>query len=302
MTFSSVPMVSVVMPSLNQVSYIGQAIESVLSQHHGSIELIVMDGGSSDGTVELLTLKQKEDPRLRWFSRKDGGPVEALNNGFSKVRGTIVGWLNSDDLYEPGAISRAVVSLFDTPNRMMTYGHGQHIDQTGSFINHYPTLPPETPISQFSDGCFICQPTVFFKRSMMVLLGTLDERLKAPFDFDYWLRAFLAFPTQIGFVDKVQAYSRLHDDCITMRMRRTVAVEGMQVIATHLGSAPGHWLLTYANELLAQTPTQQGISNLRVHMNNALEEVRPYMLPSEWQQLAWQFEQDTRLSPPSAKV
>ena len=169
----------------------------------------------------------------------------------------MVGWLNSDDVFVMGAVRRAVDVLQVNPAWLMVYGHGQHIDSNGRLLSHYPTLPPSTPVTQFAEGCFICQPTVFSRRSMWLLLGKLDESLKAAFDFDYWLRAFLAFPDRIGFVDAVQACSRLHDECITLRLRRTVALEGMQVLARHLGSAPKEWFLTYVNDLLAMPPEQR---------------------------------------------
>jgi hypothetical protein len=130
----------------------------------------------------------------------------------------------------------------------MVYGQGQHVNAEGKYLSDYPTLPPTTSVKQFSEGCFICQPTVFFKRTMPLLLGQLDESLKTAFDFDYWLRAFIAFQARIGFVDEVQAYSRLHEDCITMKMRQVVMLEGMQLLAKYLGSAPKEWFLTYVDE------------------------------------------------------
>ena len=279
------PLVSVVMPSLNQARFIDAAIDSVLNQDYPNIELIVADGGSDDGTLDLLKNRQAIDSRIRWFSRKDNGPAEAVNAALSQVRGTIVGWLNSDDLYALGAVGRAVDALQENPRWLMVYGHGQHVDGDGKPLNDYPTLPPTTPLTQFAEGCFICQPTVFFRRSMCLLLGKLDENLKASFDFDYWLRAFLVFQYRIGFVSEVQAYSRLHEDCITLRMRRTVALEGMQVLARHLGSAPKEWLLTYVNELLAMQPSQQGVGDLKKHVIDTLAVARPWLKQDDLREL-----------------
>ena len=242
------PMVSVVMPSFNQAQFIEQAINSVLNQSYQKIELIVADGGSDDGTIEILKQKQFMDNRLRWFSQKDNGPAHAINNALSKVRGTIIGWLNSDDFYALESIQRAVNAFSNDLSLLMIYGQGQYVDSNNCFLNTYPTLPPSTAISKFSEGCFICQPTVFFKRPMYLLLGKLDENLKTAFDFDYWLRAFSLFQSRIGFVDEVQAYSRLHEDCITMKMRQVVILEGMQLLAKYLGSAPKEWFLTYVEE------------------------------------------------------
>jgi len=257
------PLVSIVMPSFNHAKFISASIDSVLGQDYNNVELIVGDGGSDDGTVEILRKRSEEDPRLRWFSRPDSGPAEAINNALAMVRGTVVGWLNSDDLYTSGAIGRAVQALNENQDWLMVYGKGQHVDISAKVINNYPTLPPSTPVSRFSDGCFICQPTVFFKSTMPMLLGNLDQTLKASFDFDYWLRAFLAFPERIGMIDAMQASSRLHDDCITMRMRQTVALEGVRVVSRHLEQAPIHWLTTYIEETLATPPEERTQTELR---------------------------------------
>lgn len=289
------PLVSVVMPTLNQVAFISDAIDSVLGQDYPQIELIVADGGSTDGTVDLLKQLQASDSRLRWFSQCDDGPAQAINSALAQVRGTIIGWLNSDDIYASGAIARAVDALQSNQTWLMAYGQGQHADSAGKPLNDYPTLPPTTPVAQFAAGCFICQPTVFFRRSMFLLLGKLDESLKTAFDFDYWLRAFLVFQERIGFVDAVQAYSRLHENCITLRMRRTVALEGMQVLARHLGYAPKEWLLTYVEELLAMDVADLGIADLRRHVHAALDEAAPFLTNQAYLQAKQRINKDTRL-------
>lgn len=255
---ASRPLVSVVMPSRNQSAFIGEAIESVLGQDYPRVELIIADGASSDDTQDVLGRFARRHANLRWFSEPDTGPAQALNRALALVRGTVIGWLNSDDLYAPGAIARAVSAFARQPDWLMVYGHGEHVDVQKKPIERYPTQLPSTPIEAFAQGCFICQPSVFFKRTQLVLLGRLDESLKTAFDFDYWLRAFAAFPQRIGFIDVVQAYSRLHDDCITLRQRRQVMLEGMRVLSRHLGHAPNEWAMTYVDELL-RAPDQQGL-------------------------------------------
>lgn len=130
--------------------------------------------------------------------------------------------------------------------------------------------------------------------SMFVLLGKLDKGLQAAFDFDYWLRAFLAFPGRMGFVDALQASSRLHEDCITKRMRRRVALEGMQVLARHLGSAPKKWLLTYVDELLCSPSVSSEIQDLRTHIKLTLDEAASWLQPQELQEMKRMIEQDSR--------
>lgn len=265
------------MPSLNQGNFIGAAMDSVLQQSYRNLELIVADGGSSDGTIELLKRKHLEDSRLRWFSEKDSGPANALNKAFACASGTIIGWLNSDDLYSEGAIDRALAMFNRNPQWLMLYGHGEHIDQNGHYLNAYPTLPPLTPLDQFAEGCFICQPTVFFRRTQFILLGKLDETLKTAFDFDYWLRAFIKLPGRIGFVEAIQAKSRLHDSCITVKMRRLVALEGLQVLKRHLGITPMHWVLTHVNELLDSCEPVE----LQYHIDSFVKDVSPFFCDDE---------------------
>jgi glycosyltransferase involved in cell wall biosynthesis len=131
----SIPLVSVVMPTLQQAAFIEASIDSVLSQSYANIELIVADGGSADGTQEILRNRAAQDHRLRWFSEKDNGPAQALNRALKKVRGTIIGWLNSDDLYTPHAIDHAVAALVRHPKWMMLYGEAEHVDVAGKVIN-----------------------------------------------------------------------------------------------------------------------------------------------------------------------
>ncbi len=241
-------LISVVMPSLNQRRFIAEAVESVLSQEQVELELIVADGGSTDGTVEWLKQYAQTDSRLRWFSGPDTGPAQAINKAMRKARGTLVGWLNSDDCYTCGALQRAQHALLTHPDWLMVYGLGEHIDERGAVIDAYPTRPPSTPLSEFSNGCFICQPTVLLRRSFILLNGPLDETLQTAFDFDWWLRAFRRFSDRIGYLHEIQARSRLHEGCLTLNQRLIVARESMLVLHRHLGIAPCHWIKTWVNE------------------------------------------------------
>ncbi len=189
---------------LNQRRFLPEAVESVLGQDGVRLELIVADGGSTDGTQDWLAQRAQEDPRVRWHSQRDGGPAHAINWAMQQARGTVLGWLNSDDRYTPGALLRAVQALDAMPRALMVYGHGRHVDEFGYALDAYPTKPPGTSIAAFADGCFICQPTVVVRRTFLLLNGPLDESLRTAFDFDWWLRAFSRFPGRIGFVDALQ--------------------------------------------------------------------------------------------------
>lgn len=221
---------------------------SVLEQCYTRLELIVMDGGSSDGTVKLLERMARADHRLRWTSEPDMGPAHAINKAFAKARGTVIGWLNSDDLYAQGAVQAAVDALISPSNPLMVYGHAIHVDEAGLYLDDYPTLKPNVGRAALANGCFICQPTVFLKRVAVHLLGPLDEGLKTAFDFDWWLRGLGVFEGRIDFVNRVQASSRLHADCITRKQRALVAAEGMQLIRKHLGWLDTRWAISFLNE------------------------------------------------------
>lgn len=292
----NVPAVSVVMPSMNQVTFLADAVRSVLRQDGPATELMVMDGGSDDGSQALLMDLANEFPgRLRWASGPDGGPAEAVNEAVRRTWAPVVGWLNSDDLYTPGAIARAAAHLAIHPEHVMVYGHGEHVDGDGAFIERYPSRPPSAPLIEWVDGCHICQPTAFFRRDTFLRLGGLDRSLRASFDYDLWLRMFKAYPGRIGFVDAVQAQSRLHSSSITTRFRERVAFEGMQVIRKHLGPAPTHWLLTHFNELCEQHPFLPGELALHERCAALVESAMPYVDQEGHYALSQRLDADVRL-------
>ncbi|MFO1337528.1 MAG: glycosyltransferase family 2 protein [Burkholderiaceae bacterium] len=277
-TAATVPQLSVVMPSMNQAPFLGEAVRSVLQQQGPTTELVVMDGGSEDGSQALLAELGAEFPgRLRWASGPDKGPADAVNQAVRRARAALIGWLNSDDLYVPGAIARAWEHFLRQPRQVMVYGQGDHVDEAGAVIERYPTLPPTASLGAWVDGCHICQPTAFFRRDTFLDLGGLDNGLRASFDYDLWLRMFKAHAGRIGFIDAVQAKSRLHSASITTRFRERVAFEGMQVIRRHLGPAPAHWLLTHVEELCAQHPYLPGGVGLRERCEALIERAIPYI-------------------------
>ena len=250
------PLVSVVMPSLNQVQFIEAAIRSVLEQDYENIELIVADGMSSDGTIKKLIDLQNEYgyQRLRWASQKDNGPAQAINHAISLAAGDVIGWLNSDDMYTQGAISRAIEHFTKSPKHQMVYGKGQHIDSIGRILSNYSTKTPSQPLDNFGNGSFICQPTVFMRREALKEVGELDPKISTAFDFDLFIRFFKRYPRQIGLINRIQAFSRIHPGCITHRLRKQIALDAMHVIFKELGTVPEHWFWTHIDEILNAHP------------------------------------------------
>ncbi len=290
-------MVSVVMPSLNQATFIERSIRSVLTQSDALLELIVMDGGSTDGTQAILSrLVQESDGRLRWQSEADRGPAHAVNKAMAMAQGDVIGWLNADDIYMPGALERAVQTLDAHPEWVMVYGHGQHINECDQVIGDYPTRLPDTPLQAFADGCFICQPTVFLRKDVLNRYGRLTESLETAFDFEWWLRIFSQQHEAIGFVDALQAGSRLHSTCITLNQRETVIREGMQVLEQYLGASPLHWFKTYTDEMLADYPHGRQINNIKAYLRKFGRSISGYLSDADKQALQNYQETDARIN------
>jgi glycosyltransferase involved in cell wall biosynthesis len=292
----SAPLVSVVMPSLNQVQFLEAAVRSVLEQDYPNIELVVADGMSTDGSLELLGhLQAVFGGRLRWISQQDDGPAQALNRAIALAEGEIVGWLNPDDLYAPDAVVRAVEFLATRPAHQMVYGEAQLINVTDAVIGKFKTKPPSTPLDEFAHGSFICQPTVFMRREALTHVGPLDETIRTAYDFDLFVRFFKRYPGQIGIVRRVQAYSRLHAACMTHRLRRQVALDGIWVVAKELGDVPDHWFWTFVDELCARYPFEAESLPLTKQIEGFLKEARTNLKAPQLKSLVEQLKVDARL-------
>ncbi len=290
------PQLSVVMPSLNQAAFIERAVRSVFAQSGAALELVVMDGGSTDGTLSLLArLGDEFGPALRWASAPDNGPGHALNKALAAARGSVIGWLNADDVYMPGAVQRALAHLAAHPQHWMVYGHGEHIDAQDQPLGAYPSQPPQAGLQGFAQGCFICQPTVFLRRAVLRGVGGFDESQRTAFDLALWLRLFSRHPDRIGWIDALQARSRLHGACITLTQRSQVARESMVLLARHLGAAPLHWLQTHVDELLATHPFGQITGDPRAHVEAFVASVATLLTPADQAAMRRWLDSDARI-------
>jgi hypothetical protein len=176
--------VSIVTPSYNQARFLGQAIESVLSQDYPDIEYLVLDGGSTDGSVEIL--RTHEDRIDYWASGPDAGQADAINHGWQRSRGEILAWLNSDDLYKAGAISAVVEAFQRHPRVDVVTGDCQVIDESGQFIRQLPSA--EFDIEAILSGNSLPQQGVFCRRQAVEAAGWLEANLDYVFDWALWLR------------------------------------------------------------------------------------------------------------------
>jgi glycosyltransferase involved in cell wall biosynthesis len=272
------------MPCLNPGPFLEEAIASVLKQPE-CLELVVVDGGSTDGSLSILKDQAARESRIRLLCGPDEGPADALNKAFKAARGTLIGWLNADDIYTDGALNRAVQALQIHPDWLMVYGEGNEFHSDSGSRLRYPTLPPKAGLKAFRSHCFICQPTVVLRRSMAIMLGPFDASFRTAFDFEYWLRAFNAFPDRIGYIPYQQATTRIHQHTITSSQRSQVALEATSLLARYLGVAPITRLQNYALELTLGIASLPLDLSLQEHLDSIFRQAALHLEPSAYAQL-----------------
>ena len=199
------PLVSIITPSYNQGRFIAETIDSVLSQDYLRVEYLVVDGGSTDKTLDVL---RGYGERLHWISEPDNGQTAAINKGWRLTRGEIVAWLNSDDTYLPNAAKWAVSFLQAHPEVDAVYGGCDYVDEEGRFLRPYPTRPYDYVELVRSAFNYIPQPATFIRRRALESVGRLDESLHYVMDLDYWLR--LGVRHAMAYLPERLATLRLH--------------------------------------------------------------------------------------------
>lgn len=195
---------SIVTPSYNQARFIEQNIRSVQQQDFAPVEHIVVDGGSKDGTVEIL----ESFPHLRWVSEKDRGQTDALNKGIRMSTGDIIGWINSDDYYEPSILG-AVAREFEDPACNWVVGDITAVYEGTDRIVKAPSAEI-TFESLCRDPDILRQQGTFFRKSFLERAGEFDESLHLVMDLDMWLRLSRLDPPRM--LHRNLAYFRLHQD------------------------------------------------------------------------------------------
>jgi glycosyltransferase involved in cell wall biosynthesis len=200
------PLISVVIPSFQQAAFLEDCLRSVLEQEYPQKEIIVLDGGSTDGSVEII--RKYADRLAHWQSGPDGGQAAAVNQGWARARGEIFGWLNSDDRYAPGALQTLADAGVRAPSAVMWYGDVAEIDAAGCRLG-------VKRMAEFSQRTLLLgknmgQSGVFIGRRAFQALGGLDVRLACALDFEYYLRIWSAFPAEdFVYLPSVVAESRL---------------------------------------------------------------------------------------------
>ena len=205
MTQNALPKVSIVTPSFNQASFLEQTLRSVLEQDYPNLEYIVIDGGSSDGSLEII--HKYADRLAYWQSQPDQGQTDAINQGFARASGEILAWLNSDDLLLPGAVSAAVRALQAHPEAAMVYGDALLINAEGKTIGKFPAA--QTDYRKLRRGyVHIPQQASFFRADLWQQVAPLDVSFYFAMDYDLWVR--LAALAPLVYVPELWAAFRLH--------------------------------------------------------------------------------------------
>lgn len=218
------PLVSIITPSYNQADFLEETIRAVLEQDYPNLEYLVVDGASSDGSVEII--RRYEERLAWWVSERDGGQAEALNKGLARAKGEIVAWINADDVYRPGAIREAVKVLLENPQVGLVYARLDSIDREGEVFNtisyrQYDLLD----LLSFS---IIGQPTVFMRRDVVKRAGKLDPAYHYLLDHQLWLR--MAQQGEIRYVPQVWAAARHHAGAKNVSQASRFGEEALRIV------------------------------------------------------------------------
>jgi glycosyltransferase involved in cell wall biosynthesis len=240
---AGLPIVSLVTPSYQQAAYLGACVDSVLAQSYPAIDYCVVDGGSTDGSVEML---RGYGERVRWRSERDGGQAAALNAGFREATGEIFGFLNSDDVLLPGAVAAAVQALQQNPDVDVVYGQADVIGPGGERRRAFPTQAFDPAV--LIEHCFIAQPAAFWRRSLHERLGGFSTEFDHTLDYEFWIRAMVS-GAKFMHVEERWAGAREHGEAKSQRLRGEIFRQIRDLEIRHLGYCGRNWWEQYLRYL-----------------------------------------------------
>jgi GT2 family glycosyltransferase len=224
-----------VTPTLNQAQYLEATIRSVRRQSHRQIEHIVVDGGSTDGTHDLLR-RLADGGSMRWMSEPDEGMYDAINKGLALTTGDVLAYLNSDDAWLPWAVETVLRVFDERPEVEVVFGDGIKIDEP-SGVQRLRLFPPFDRV-RLANHESIMQPAVFWRRSLFERIGGFDSGMRYVADLDYWLRAAAA-GARIEHVNEVIAIERIHEARLSSAQKDRMAAEDRAMRAKHAGDRGG---------------------------------------------------------------
>lgn len=235
------PLISIVTPSLNQGAFIPETIRSVMGQNYPRVEHIVVDGGSTDSTLAILATF----PHLKWTSEPDTGQSNAVNKGMKRATGEILGWINSDDTFLPGAFDAVAARFAADPTCNVVFGDYVAIDEKGAILYRKTGFcsPHNEMVRWWKYTYAIHQPTLFVRRRVLDDVGYLDESYHYAMDYEWWLRLSAKHP--FHHVNKTIATYRLHAAAKTSTaLEDHVYPEQLRASKAYWGSpvTPGYWV------------------------------------------------------------
>jgi glycosyltransferase involved in cell wall biosynthesis len=221
--------ISIITPSFNQGKYLEQTIDSVLSQNYPDLEYLIIDGGSTDNSVEII--KKHEKYLTYWVSEKDNGQSHAINKGLKMANGEIVNWINSDDWYNPNALQK-VADYFNDDNVLVVSGRSD-VWKSGKFKVCNPGVDVYPNLEKTVGWARIDQPETFFRMSAVKKMGFLNETLHFVMDREWWIRFLMYFGQEnVLKVEDVFVNFRLHEDSKTFNYQTHFDNEGLNVYYT----------------------------------------------------------------------
>jgi glycosyltransferase involved in cell wall biosynthesis len=253
---TTLPLVTIVTPTYNQAEYLAQTIDSILSQDYPNIEYLVLDDGSTDATPEVL---RQYDGRVRWERQQNMGQSRTLNKGWSQAKGEFIGYLSSDDLLLPNAVSRLVAELQARPDAAVVYCDFHLIDAKGQRVGHVQS--PDYDRRQLVED-LICHPGpgALFRRSVFEQVGGWNENLRKIPDFEFWLRV-----SRVGSffrIPETLAEYRVHEESTAIRPlpieRSMEIVDTMRAFWGSENSASSRYSMSRAHFKAARNHAQSG--------------------------------------------
>ncbi len=253
------PEISIITPCYNAVHHLRDAIESVRRQAGVRVEHIVVDAASQDGTVDVL----REYPNVRWISEPDQGQADAFNKGLALARAPLIGWLNADDMYEPGALAAVVRFFCEHPDAFLVNGHLIRVDPAGKQLEYLPAKSSRFWLRHFWFRWYwLNHPSTFYRKAIFDAVGPIDTRLHYAMDYDFYLRASRRF--EFYDIDFLTTRMRVHPDAKTSHGWDNFAADDARRSLAKVWKPQAHRTKFYAYSLLGVADVRREEPSCRI--------------------------------------